>query len=187
MGVRVTVKDKGFKVLQKHLKELGGLSLTVGIQGADGLENYPLEHVRPRLGFDPRGRRKVPINVATVAAIHEMGMGDVPTRPFLRHTFETKRKRIAQSLGTQISLMIQGKKTPVEALEGSGRLIAGLVDQTLRQTRTWAAPNKERTVAIKGFQFPLRDTGRLQRKVTYAVRLQSGSILVQGRGTGAIG
>jgi phage gpG-like protein len=111
------------------------------------------------------------MTVVSVAAIHEYGAGNNPTRSFLRIPYKIKKDAIRKLL---ISLF---KGVAEKGLDASSQLEkAGVVLQNISKEAfetkgygTW--PDiKPSTKARKGSSAPLIDTGILRGSITYEVR-----------------
>lgn len=102
--------------------------------------------------------------VAYVATIHEHGAGHIPARPFMRPA-------VAQYGRSWMDLMAQGAKaalngtvSPAAVLEAVTLRAAGDVGKAIQAVTSPAlAPM---TIARKGFDKPLIDTGQMFQSVT---------------------
>ena len=69
------------------------------------LVGWPSEKTGPKIHEpDPRrpGKQKSEINLATLAAIHDLGLGHMPERPFLRQSIENRRDQYSKTLGAEL-------------------------------------------------------------------------------------
>jgi hypothetical protein len=167
MGVSVTLKTKGLDLLRDKLKEINSLVLTIGFQGPSGAQLYPTG-----------------INMATVAFYNEFGTKHIPARSFLRSTMFQERDKIEKIMGEAVGRMINDRRrTPISVLRVAGAEIVALVTEKIARSRGWAKRNHDSTVAKKGFNYPLHETGKLKKAVSWAIRSGSaiGPILVQGK------
>jgi hypothetical protein len=108
---------------------------------------------------------------AGLGALHEFGAPKkrIPERSVIRATFDAKRGELA-ALQAQLAGQIIAGKTTVERALG----IMGLRFQAWCQQRIgsggFLAPNAPRTIARKGSDRPLVDTGQLVQAITFSVR-----------------
>ncbi len=107
---------------------------------------------------------------AGLGALHEFGApaAGIPERSVIRATFDAKQSELA-ALQAQLAGQIIAGKTTVERALG----IMGLRFQSWCQQRITSgslAPNAPRTIARKGSDRPLVDTGQLVQAITFAVR-----------------
>ena len=105
---------------------------------------------------------KAPINVATVAAIQEFGApkNNIPPRPFFRSMIAEKSNNWGDELG---KILIHNNYDAKMSLGQMGAHVAGQLRQSIKDTNSPAlAPA---TVAKKGFDKPLIDTGVLFNSV----------------------
>lgn len=172
MSVSVTLKKRGLEILVGNLRALGRHVLTIGFQGPDGVQQY-----------------EGGINVATVALYNEFGTKSIPARSFLRSTMFQQRNKIEKIMARAAKRVLENVDTfspnpaVIESLSTAGAEIVALVDTKLVRSRGWAKRNAPSTVAKKGFDYPLHDTGKLEGLVSWAVRSGSaqGPILAQGK------
>jgi hypothetical protein len=110
---------------------------------------------------------------AGLAAIHEFGAprAGIPERSVIRATYDAKQGEIHQ-LAVQLAAQLLVGKTTVERALG----IIGLKFSTWCKQRIgsggFLAPNAPRTIARKGSDRPLVDTGQLVQGITFAVRAE---------------
>lgn len=104
--------------------------------------------------------------VAEYATFNEFGMG-VPERSFLRSTVDEDREEIARRLETAITDQLDGRRTVGQALERLGLWTVGRVKKKIRDLRD--PPNAPRTIALKGSDNPLIDTGRMRNSIAHRV------------------
>ncbi len=156
-GRSITATIAGGKALEKHLRTIAakmgrGAAVNVGF-----LEDatYPVDADNPKSSRLP---------VAQVAFWNEFGTAKTPPRPFLRNTVASKSPRWGNALGA--NLRATNYDVPqTMALMGEG--IKGQVVQSIVQFKD--PPNSARTIARKGFDKPLIDTGVMQRSVDFEV------------------
>ncbi len=118
-----------------------------------------------------------PINVSEVAVINEYGTETIPPRPAFRrgveHALAVNKKQIGAQLKNIARRMLTGRAPEAEKsltvlLTGIGK---SAVAETKRIIRTGdEMPNALATIAKKGFDHPLSETGLLERNVSYEVK-----------------
>jgi hypothetical protein len=166
----VTLNTRGLEVLRANLRALNDHVLTIGFQGPSGSQLYPTG-----------------VNAATVALFNEFGTRNIPARSFLRSTLFEQRERITQIIRRAAESVVEQVAVELSAqavifhLGQAGREIVELVRTKMSRSRGWAKANAPSTVARKGFDFPLHETGDLVEAVSWAVRDRTGSILRQGQ------
>lgn len=113
----------------------------------------------------PAGKNGKALNVAQVAFWNEFGTSRAPARPFFRTTIAKKSKEWGDRLGKAVvATNYDGQK----ALALLGQSMRDDVESAIAQ---WSAPpNAASTIARKGFDKPLVDTGVMQRAVDYEVK-----------------
>ena len=123
-------------------------------------------NLRIRAGFFDTARYPSGEYVATVAARNEFGVpGRVPARPFMQHAADRMPRRIAQALRARIN------KRTLTLSDHDAEMVGLVMEDTIRDSIVngpWA-PNAPATVAAKGSDKPLIDTGFLRQSVTSRV------------------
>ena len=155
VGATFEYRDEGLGKLTRDLAQLKKLKLRVGYQGESAKATHP--------GSE--------ITVAKMAAIMEFGSpgAGIPERSFMRSVIDAKQAEIAGELERQISKLVLGKASPVEALSHVGRLTTKLIRDKLLSAGSWAESLDASTAAEKGHGRPLFDTGTLARALTWRV------------------
>lgn len=142
--------------MERHLKEIEkqlgrGAHVRVGFLAS---ATYPA-------GVDDE---KAGLHVAQVAAWNEWGTATSPERPFFRDMVEKKSPRWGVTLG---NILRKNNYDGERSLSLMGEVVKG---QLVQSIRNWSSPaNAPRTVAKKGFNKPLIDTGVMLRSVDYQV------------------
>ena len=150
--VEVHADTSKAKALAKRMRELRGLTITLGYQGASGQRHYMSG-----------------INVATVAAYQEFGTVNIPARSFLRRTAFDKSRAIGELMAEAIAATIEGK-APVDALVKIGPGLVDLFRRTIQAADSWAKPLANSTVKKKGHDTILVETALMIRSLSWAVR-----------------
>jgi phage gpG-like protein len=162
---RVTDTDRGARALAESLRALGKARVRVGV-----LADAP-KKTGTRTG--KRGRQiQQAATLAEVAAAHEFGTATIPQRSFIRATVDLKAAVIAAEQEKLAAQVVDSKITPEVAMERLGAAVQGMVQVRIAEGIGPAlAPA---TVARKGSDKQLVDTGQLRSSVTYQV-LQGGT------------
>jgi len=106
--------------------------------------------------------------VATVAAYNEFGTRFHPERPFMQETLQDKLtvKKIISVLKLAAQASIQGNGSARAIMATLGRIVAEEIKITIAN---YPGSNSPRTVAEKGFDRPLYDTGKMLESVKFKV------------------
>lgn len=107
----------------------------------------------------------IALPVATIAARNEFGGGSTPARPFMRNTIAKESPQWGKVMA---SLAVASGFKGAIVLKQMGELIR---DQFVKAIVDWPADNAPLTVAIKGFNKGLIDSGVMQRSVDYEVKV----------------
>ena len=108
--------------------------------------------------------------LAEVAAYNELGTSSTPARPFMRKSFENHEKEL-QNACDQVNKTLAKGGTTQQALDELGAFVKGLVQEEIVSGDF--APNAESTIAKKGSDKPLIDTGFMRQSVNYQVKQRS--------------
>jgi len=146
--MKVEDTDLGMDQLLRDLQTLGVPTVAVGVRGGQ---------------TTPDGT-----DLVTIAAANEFGTADghVPERSFLRSTADEQRPKYATMLGKAIDAVLDGD-SPDPALHRLGAVAVGDVQRKMRAIKQ--PPNAPSTVAQKGADNPLIDTGRLRQSIEYEI------------------
>ena len=154
VDVKYSFDDMGASRIFRDLKRLGELVLVVGLVGARASARHP----------------EATVTVANVGLFNEFGTFRAPERSFIRSAISEGREEIARKYQQQSTLVVAGRRSPVDALQQVGILAARLVRQKLDSAPSWAVPLALSTVKRKGSDIPLRDTDTMRKAIGYAVR-----------------
>jgi hypothetical protein len=103
--------------------------------------------------------------IAEVGMINELGIG-VPSRPFMRETLIENNNYIAQ-LGSKMGAVVTGKVKTKQALKELGAKIQTDIQEKIADNNF--KENAPATIAKKGMDDPLTETGTLERDVSHRV------------------
>lgn len=104
--------------------------------------------------------------VAEYATYNEFGMG-VPERSFLRSTVDEEEDEIGRRMTRAITDQIDGRRPMRQGLARVGAYTVGKVKQKIRDLDT--PPNAPATIAKKGSDNPLIESGRMRNSVDFEV------------------
>lgn len=105
--------------------------------------------------------------VAEIAAYNELGTSSIPARPFMRQSFENHGGEL-QAACDQVNETLNGGGSCESALEELGVFVKGLMQNEI--VSGGFEPNSPVTVARKGSDTPLIDTGHMRQSVNYVVK-----------------
>lgn len=111
------------------------------------------------------------IKVVEIAAIHEYGLGNVPSRSFLRVPFIAKNQEMGDATAYAFQQIFNGAASAKDALGLIGAEARNYVLDSFRNNGygTWPELNPE-TIRRKGSSKPLIDKGILRGSITWEVR-----------------
>lgn len=110
-------------------------------------------------------------SVLDVALFNEYGTEDIPARSFLRDTYELREKKIGKTVRSLILKEAKGninKSRMISAMKKAGAYV--LAEVLKRISTRIPPPNDPATIAKKGSDVPLIDTGLLRKSLTFEVR-----------------
>lgn len=131
-----------------ELRKLEKLEVIVGFQAGEATEDN---------GAD----------VASVAAFNELGTSSIPPRPFMKQSFENHGEQLQAGCDMVNNAINEGHSVE-QPLNQLGVLLKGLVQTEI--TDGEFEPNAPSTIARKGSDHPLIDTGTMRQSVNYVVR-----------------
>lgn len=141
-------------------------------KGADGLPMRPKEIDGL---FRPKNKNVLCVSEGgkLVVYFYLVKQVVIPARPFIRTAFQNNKNKYAKIVQRGISNILHGTGTAVQLLNQLGEIAS--TDIKLSSVK-WSKPaNAPLTVANKGANNPLVDTGMLQKHITYQVFLAGGN------------
>lgn len=127
-----------------------------------------LEQLEVRVGFQAgQHTYEDGADLAEVAAFNELGSSDTPARPFMRQSFENHEAEL-QAACEEANKVIANGGTAQQALQKIGVFTKGLVQQEI--VDGGFAPNAESTIAKKGSEKPLIDSGLMRESVNFVIK-----------------
>jgi len=154
-GSRVEFRDLGWRDILSRVKTATSSSVRVGIQEPEAAKIHP-------------GRED--ITILEVGMINEFGSeaADVPERSFLRSTMREKEGEIVE-LEAEAAYKVVMEQVPAHiALDRVGKITAEFVQRKILDDRV-PPPNAPATIAKKGFDHPLVESGVLAESITHRV------------------
>jgi hypothetical protein len=137
------------KAFFKQIKELKKLQVRAGFQHGEATDEDS--------GAD----------LADVAMWNELGTVRSPPRPFLRQSVDNNADKIAALCKSRLRSIARGDKTARQALEDIGIAQKALIQNTIITGEF--EPNAPSTIAKKGSDRPLIDTGRMRQSVNFVI------------------
>lgn len=106
-------------------------------------------------------------SLAEIAIWNELGTQRIPARPFIGSTADEKRREWAEIVARINRLVLAGKIDSATASEILGQQMQADIQQKIIDLRS--PPNSEATIAKKGSDNPLIDTGAMKDAVKYEI------------------
>jgi len=145
----VTDRDLGFKAIVRELKNLDGKEINAGI-------------------LKDAGKSEEGVSLVNIAIWNEYGTKHIPSRPFVRIASDENRKQwgdtVADGVGKVIDRQIKWRK----CCDMVGVRMKDDIKKVIGD-KSKLAPNAPSTIARKGHDKPLIDTGLMKSKVNYRV------------------
>lgn len=151
-----------------HLKTKGP-----GLEKALGKIVHQIEHAKPVVAVGVLGkgaaREGDTLSNVELAVIQEFGLG-VPERSFLRATFDRMKETWNAFAAKALKPALAGKIELTKALALIGERVKSDIKRRITQGEGIPPPNAPSTIARKGSDRPLVDSGRLVGSIDYEVR-----------------
>lgn len=150
MSGRVTIVDRGYKAAMNRIRAMAG-SVEVGVFS----------------GYRAPGSK---LTLSEIAAVNEYGSADgrVPSRPFLRLTMNRVTPALQRLTASLVGKVIDGRETKEAMLNEIGSHLKQEVQRTIDMRVP--PPNAPSTIAKKGSDHPLIDTGRLRSAISWRIK-----------------
>lgn len=117
------------------------------------------------------------LTLATIAAVNNFGSADgqIPARPVLGPAIEKGAPQYLRLAEVMIPKVLTGEMTMLTLLEQMGNLAEGHIKQEITDLKD--PPNAPSTIAAKGSDNPLIDTGAFRQSIRYVI--DDGSELIE--------
>lgn len=112
-------------------------------------------------------------STAGIARVHEFGSPkkNIPERSFLRAGIRAANEELIALSKRDMKKVVRGKMTMTMAMNRLGVMAVGQVQKYIGQSENFA-PLSARTIAEKGSDKPLIDTGNMRQSITYVVEVK---------------
>ena len=153
-AVTVSKSGPGLADLAQRIRQIKASEVYVGI---------PAEKTQ---------RKKDAVNNAELLFIHSDGspLQHIPARPVLGPSIVANQALISQHLGAAAEAVFSSKPEQADReLRKTGTIASNGAKRWFTDPRNHWAPNAPSTIARKGSDKPLIDTGALRRAITYVV------------------
>ena len=150
--VKTVIDERGWRKLVGLLEKLDELEVRVGVVGAPDSD------------------------IVDIAATHEFGdpTRKIPERSYIRRTFEKDEAARAAAIGKLTGRVVDGKLQPEQAMGLLGTREVAAIRNTIAGGAHIPPPLQPETIARKGSDRPLVDTGRLLNSIAYVVEKKGG-------------
>lgn len=132
-----------------------------------------LKKLQVRVGFQRGKTEDNGTDLVDVAVWNEVGLENIPARPFMRQSADGNKNVIEKMCKAQLQKVAQGE-TAEQALNAIGDTQKGLIQDTIAKSKSWAEANAESTIKKKGSDVPLIDESRLLQSVSYVITPKGG-------------
>lgn len=138
-------------------------------------EIYAMASIRIKVGVLKSGDADEEVGdggftMVQLAAVHELGLGGLPKRSFIRQALVEEVKQLQDFQVNLVRQIYGGKLKARQAADLLGEFVVALIRRWVREHPLdpgWA--NALSTIKKKGSDRPLVDTGRLLAAITYEV------------------
>lgn len=105
------------------------------------------------------------------AIANELGLGRVPSRPFMRRTIDKHKKEISTFAINAAMKVMSGRMSKPTMMEKIGKFVATIMRQEIDTAGSWAAPLATETLARKAGHDVLIDSGEMYHDIAFKVEL----------------
>jgi hypothetical protein len=188
-SVKVTKKGPGIDKIKADMQAIARMDVLVGVpqtgssRPGDPINNAELVFIHThgirqkamREEMQPELDKGTPYSAAHQMYIQEHGspLWQSPPRPIIEPAIadETNKQRISQQLAQAAKLVMEGKgEQAKQQLRRVGMLGQNIVREWFTNPKNDWPPNSPKTIAAKGSDRPLIDTGEMRKSITYVVR-----------------
>lgn len=156
--MKVVVIDRGWTQLIRDCKDLKKSYTKVGFP-AEGTPGPAIQRGSGRDDYE---------NISEIALImfwNEYGTGNIPSRPAIRQAYDANRKELIKIIDFEYKKIVNHKTTVKIALGRIGEWMTGKVRKSIKDLKD--PPNAPATIAAKGSDNPLIDTGQAIQSVQH--------------------
>lgn len=153
-AVNIKVRKDIYKQVKKNLLDFSKLDLLVGV---------------PQEKAEREGNSE-PITNAELMFIHTNGspIKNIPKRPTIEPTIDENKERISEMFKKTVNKILSNKEDGRADLEKIGLWTVNKIKAKFGSDDL--IPNAPSTIAQKGDNNPLIDTGQLRNSITYVIR-----------------
>ncbi len=153
MSSKVVDIDRGWNRIRRELARMAKSFVKVGVLSNAGTEEGGM-------------------SLVDVAVVNEYGAPEknIPERPFIRQTLDTKSTEIAKKKADLADKVMTGKMDTRRALDDLGVWATRKIKETF--TKGDFTPNAPATIKRKGSSRPLIDTGRLRQSINHETEIK---------------
>ncbi|MEX4082592.1 hypothetical protein MY977_01830 [Haemophilus influenzae] len=148
--VKVKINNKGLEKELELINKIGKARVKVGVQADAGVHSESGE------------------SLVDIGICNEYGTAHIPSRPFIRQTFEDNQQALAQYLGRVVENVAKGDDL-VQELSKLGQWYQDKQKKILK-SYPWT-PNAPSTRRRKKSSKPLVDTSQLVNSIRYKVEI----------------
>lgn len=148
--VKVKINNRGLEKELELINKIGKARVKVGVQADAGVHSESGE------------------SLVDIGIWNEYGTAHIPSRPFIRQTFEDNQQALAQYLGRVVENVAKGDDL-VQELSKLGQWYQDKQKNTLK-SYPWT-PNAPSTRKRKKSSKPLVDTSQLVNSIRYKVEI----------------
>lgn len=148
MAARVRDIDRGWLRIQKDMQRLRGQYVDVGL-------------------FEDKRRKRKP---AEYGFYNEFGTKNIPSRPFMRMTFDESKEELQNKLRFTVGNILSGATPLKEGLKNIGEFYAIKIRKKIEFTNILPKLKEATIKKKKGSTKTLIDTGLMLRSVKFKVR-----------------
>lgn len=142
----------------------------------DSLKQFATKEAYVKIGVLNDASRQDGFGAAELAAVHEFGSvsRNIPKRSFMMKTMKNYKGEFEQEIKDNFKKISEGliKNGPVQFLEKIGAKWVGYIMETFDREGPGWKKLKPATIAAKGSDKILVDTGALKRSITYEVEVK---------------
>lgn len=150
--VKIKIIDRGWKRIEREMKLANNSFTKIGLQeNATNKEGEDLVEIAATNEFGDPGRR-------------------IPERSFIRSTTDEVRPEAFRLMKTGLGRIIDGKTSARKVLGKVGLFMETKIKKKITDLRT--PPNAPLTIALKGSDNPLIDTGQLRQSIRHVETIQ---------------